>query len=225
MSSAFRRHIPRMRRNVAALPPAAVTAIVALLLSLCLVRTAECHLRPLLAPLARVQIENKVTLLLEEAFDTAMAENAASYGDLVTIERDGDGRICLITTDTAAMNRLRLDLTSRMLDSLSRETVTTVRIPLGSLLSSELVWGRGPSVCIQAISVGTVHGEFESNFSDAGVNQTLHRIELILSVPITVLLPGGPLEIPVTTGLCVAETVIVGQIPETYLQSGLGSSG
>ena len=206
-----------MRKHTVFLPPAAVTAVVGILLSLCFVRGAETRLRPLLAPLAKVQVENSVAALLENAVDAAMAQTAASYGDLVTIERDQEGHISLLTADTAAMNRLRIHLVSYVLETLSRETITPVRIPLGSLVNSELVWGRGPSICVQTISVGTVHGEFTSNFSDAGVNQTLHRIELILSVPVTVLLPGGPMEIPVATSLCVAETVIVGQIPETYL--------
>ena len=59
---------------------------------------------------------------------------------------------------------------------------------------------------------------FSSSFSEAGVNQTLHRIELELTVPMTLLLPGGPVETESVTRLCVAETVIVGRVPDAYLQ-------
>ena len=69
------------------------------------------------------------------------------------------------------------------------------------------------------MSVGTVQAEFESEFSEAGVNQTRHRIWLHLSIPATVLLAGSAIEVPLDTELCVAETVIVGQVPNTYLLS------
>ena len=67
------------------------------------------------------------------------------------------------------------------------------------------------------VPVGTVSAEFRSDFSQAGVNQTLHRIELEVAVPVTLILPGGQTELTVETGLLVAETVIVGAVPDTYL--------
>ena len=226
MSTAFRRRrCLFLRWHMFRIPPAVVTSVVAFLISLSCIRGLELQLRPLLVPLAHTQVQNKVTVLLEDAVHSSLEQLNPAYGDLVTIQRDSDGRISLLTVDTAAMNRLRLSLISQVLDTLSRETVTPVRVPLGSLLDSEFIWARGPAISVHTLSLGTVHGEFESSFSDAGVNQTLHRIELVLSVPVTVLLPGGPLDVPVSTSLCVAETVIVGQIPETYLQSKLNSSG
>ena len=70
------------------------------------------------------------------------------------------------------------------------------------------------------MTVGTVDGEFFSEFTSAGVNQTLHRICLKLTVPLTLMLPGGAVETVSETELCVAETVIVGQVPQTYLDAG-----
>ena len=69
-------------------------------------------------------------------------------------------------------------------------------------------------------SIGTVQAEFDSQLTSAGVNQTLHRIWLEVSVPMDLLLPGGEVETALHTRLCVAETVIVGQVPDTYLQLG-----
>ena len=68
------------------------------------------------------------------------------------------------------------------------------------------------------MTVGTISAEFESDFTAAGVNQTLHRIWLELSVPLTVMLPGGEVQAELNSRLCVAETVIVGNVPSTYLQ-------
>ena len=81
----------------------------------------------------------------------------------------------------------------------------------------ELPVARGPALRARALTVGTLSAEFESEFSSAGVNQTIHKIWLEVSVPMSVLLPGGGVEVTVQTRLAAAETVIVGQVPNTYL--------
>ena len=96
--------------------------------------------------------------------------------------------------------------------------MSTIEIPLGSLLDSDLVWARGPVIRARAMSVGTISAEFYSDFSSAGVNQTLYRIWLEISVPLTVILPGGGVQVPLESRLCISETVIVGSVPSTYLQ-------
>ena len=84
----------------------------------------------------------------------------------------------------------------------------------------DILWGLGPTLKVHAMTVGTVDGEFFSEFTSAGVNQTLHRICLKLTVPLTLMLPGGAVETVSETELCVAETVIVGQVPQAYLDAG-----
>ena len=59
--------------------------------------------------------------------------------------------------------------------------------------------------------------EFESQFTGAGVNQTLHRILLHLEIPATVLLPLCKIDVNIETAFCVLETVIIGQVPGVYL--------
>ena len=88
-------------------------------------------------------------------------------------------------------------------------------------MDSELLWGRGPTIKVRSFTVGSVTAEFESEFSTAGVNQTLHKIWLSVCVPTTILLPGQQIEVAVETKLCVAETVIVGKVP-SYVQKAYG---
>ena len=96
--------------------------------------------------------------------------------------------------------------------------VSDIQVPLGSLFDLEPLWAKGPTLRARAMTVGTVRAEFDSQFTSAGVNQTLHRIWMEVVVPMTLLLPGGEVEVSVNTRLCVAETVIVGRVPDTYLQ-------
>jgi len=214
---------PRTGRG-AGRPPLWLTLAAALAVAFVLIRGMESRLGPNLALLARTQLHNQVSALLERTVSEALGQ--VDYGDLVDIRRDQSGAILSLTTDTAALNRLRTQLASQILEALNSASATTVRIPLGSLLGGELTWARGPGLTVRAVAAGTVSAQFESEFSSAGVNQTIHRLELALSVPMTVLLPGGGMEETVALRLPVAETVIVGQVPDAYLQTeGLPASG
>lgn len=176
-------------------------------------QTTERQIRPILMTVAETQIHNRVTELLEETVAQDLKQRQFSYEDLMCIQRDNEGKITALTTDMARMNLLRNDLVEQILKEMETMNFEEIHVPIGSLTQSELFWGRGPGLKIQAFTVGTVTAEFESEFSDAGVNQTLHKIWLNLSVPMKILLPGGNLEREVDTQVCIAETVIVGQVP------------
>ena len=211
-----RRRAP-VRGEGFALPPILVTLLVGVLVAACTIQGLEARLRPIILEAARAQTKNTMTAVLEQAVREDLASRAVSYADLILIHRDSSGAISSLTTDMAALNLLRTELVDQVLETLQGVDVSVVEIPLGSLFDSELVWARGPAIQAHAMSVGTVSAEFESEFSAAGVNQTLHRIWLEVSVPLTVLLPGGRVEVPVDTRLCITETVIVGKVPNTYL--------
>lgn len=199
-------------------PPVLLTLTAAVMVSTGIIGLLQVRLRPVLVELARTQTQNAMAAVLERTVAEDLVHRNISYSDLVSIQREDSGAITDLTTDMAALNLLRAELVSQVLEALEQTDQSTIRIPLGSLFGSELLWARGPAIRARVLSAGTVSAEFESEFSSAGVNQTMHRIWLELSVPMTVLLPGGRTEAGVDTRLCVAETVIVGQVPDTYLQ-------
>ena len=177
----------------------------------------EARLRPMAVTIAQAQLQSDAARLVERCVTEDLAERGLTYAELVSIQRDASGAITAMTTDMAALNQLRAQLVAQILSALEGVDASEIRIPLGSLVDSELVWARGPELRVRALRVGTVSAEFRSDFSQAGVNQTLHRIELEVAVPVTLILPGGQTELTVETGLRVAETVIVGAVPDTYL--------
>ena len=175
---------------------------------------------PVVAEIAAARAQNTMTAVVENAVTADLAARQVSYADFVTIQRDEGGAITALTTDMARMNLLRSELTAAVLEALEGVDVSDVQVPLGSLFDLEPLWAKGPALKAKAMTVGTVRAEFDSQFTSAGVNQTLHRIWLEVDVPMTLLLPGGEVEASLHTRLCVAETVIVGKVPDTYLQLG-----
>lgn len=200
------------------IPPALITLAVALIVAASIIVLLEAKLRPVVAKIAAAQAQNTMTAVVENAITADLAARQVSYGDFITIQRDGEGVITALTTDMANMNLLRAELTAAILEAISEVDVSDVQVPLGSLFDLEPLWAKGPALTAKAMTVGTVRAEFDSQLTSAGVNQTLHRIWLEVDVPMTLLLPGGEVETELHTRLCVAETVIVGKVPDTYLQ-------
>lgn len=211
----FRTGCPYLR-----ISPAFLTLIVALVVAASVISLLEIKLRPVVAEIASAQAENAMTAVVESAVTSDLARRQVSYTDFITIQRDEGGEITALTTDMAHMNLLRAELTTAILDALEEADISDIQVPLGSLFDLEPLWAKGPTLKARAMTVGTVRTEFDSQLTSAGVNQTLHRIWMEVNVPMTLLLPGGEVEVAVDTRLCVAETVIVGKVPDTYLQLG-----
>ena len=206
----------RLRRG---LPPWVLTWLVAAAVMCAAVRLTECALRPVLAAAARYQVRSQVTAAVEQWAARDLQERGVDYSDFVTITRNEAGEITALSADMARLNLLRAELSAHLLERLE-DSQLELTIPVGSLLPIEPTWARGPELHLRALALGTASAEFESEFTSAGINQTRHRLWLELSVPVTVLLPGGGEELTVDSRLCVAETVIVGQVPQTWFQTG-----
>lgn len=194
-----------------------ITLVVAATLCTAMIHGVQSRLRPLTAAAVELQIHDQVTQMIQTTAAEELDRLGVAYNDLVTVQRDGIGQILGLTTDTAAMTRLQSALTSAALQGIGGLRSSALAIPVGSLTGSDLFWGRGPAIQVRSLWVGTVEAVFESELDSAGVNQTQHRIWLIFRVPVRVLLPGGPVETTVNVRFLTAETVIVGQVPNTYL--------
>ena len=206
----------RLRRG---LPLWVLTWLVAAAVMCAAVRLTESALRPVLAAAARYQVRSQVTAAVEQWAARDLQERGVDYSDFVTITRNEAGEITALSADMARLNLLRAELSAHLLERLEGSQLE-LTIPVGSLLPIEPTWARGPELHLRALALGTASAEFESEFTSAGINQTRHRLWLELSVPVTVLLPGGGEELTVDSRLCVAETVIVGQVPQTWFQTG-----
>ena len=196
-----------------------LTLMLGIVVAVAIIVVLGMRIRPVAALAARAQAENAVNRTVEEAVLLDLSQRTVGYGDFVSIQRDSDGAITALITDMAAMNVLRGQLLECVLEKLEGMHVSDIHIPLGSLLDIDVLWAKGPELKVHSMSVGTVTAEFESEFTGAGVNQTLHRIWLEVSVPLTLILPGDRVDAQVDTRLCIAETVIVGKVPQAYLGS------
>lgn len=192
-------------------------AVLGIAAALLVIWTLDGRLRPVVSELAVAEVHNAVTEVIMDTVTQIIESDQWSYDDMVSVQQDEAGRITALQSNVVAANLLRSKVVSSVLEHVSNLDVRDFDVALGSLFDVDLFSGRGPSLKVRTIRVGTVEAEFESVFSSAGINQTKHQIILNIAVPVTVLIAASTVKTEVTVSVCVAETVIVGQVPDTYL--------
>ena len=183
---------------------------------LTLVITAAVQMRPLLASLATTKVSTTVTRIVSEAVYQAIEDGEIRYDGLVTFEKDETGQITAVRSNMAAFNHLQADILDTILTRIDQVSARELSIPVGTLTGFSLLAGRGPRISVRMESVGSSEANFHNEFVSAGINQTKHQIILTVDVSVSILLPGFTTATKVSNSFIVAETVIVGSVPDTY---------
>ena len=181
-----------------------------------LIYLAVVQMGPILTSMATARVSNTVNRIVVAAVDEAIQGGEIDYSVLVSFEKDAEGKVTALKSNMAAFNRLQSRIADDILLRLSEVSTTELSIPLGTLTGSSLLAGRGPALKIKMQSVGSTTASFRNTFSAAGINQTRHQIMLDVDVHMSILLPGFRTSTKVTNEITVAETIIVGSVPQTY---------
>lgn len=184
----------------------------------------ESHLKPTLLTIA----EAKATLFATQAINKVINETAVAGVDsasLVDIKVDSKGRVVFIQPNTMEFNRLAADTTIKVQNALKEITEETITIPAGQVFGSQLLASMGPRISITVIPVGTVQVKVVDTFEQAGINQTRHMIYLLATTQVKIVVPLVSKSVNVTTQVPIAEYVVVGEVPGTYVQVPLGNVG
>ena len=170
--------------------------------------------------LAHTQIMNATSDLINDAIDQQIETGNIQYDRIVYFEKDLNGRITALKTNMSEVNRLKTNTLNLINDEILALDASDLGIPLGSLFLPEFLSGRGPQIPVQIISIRNSDAYFTSNFTQAGINQTLHQLSMSVGVDVAVLVLGKTASFTVTSEVVVAETIIVGDVPDTFFQTG-----
>lgn len=175
------------------------------------------YVRDISGIMAMSDAEDTVVDTVNQAVIDLLEQGDYGYDYFVTMDKDAGGGIVSLDTNMSRVNAF----SSRLLyevAKLDREAIP-IHIPLGNLAGSSILLSRGPDLVIEMIMLTSAHTEFESQMRSAGINQTEHRLVLKVVVDIDVLVPWGRSSSQVTTEVIIAETVIVGNVPNMYVNT------
>ena len=173
---------------------------------------------PLLAAAEDQACTRALTALTAAAGRQIEKNGADDYRQLVSVERDEQGRVTLLLPNTALYNALIRDITLDAADSLDDLSRQRLSLPVGMATGSALLSGLGPDVRFRMRMLGTPSVRVEDELTSAGINQVRHRIWLELSAEVRVLAPFSRDTTAVTAPVLLAEGLIVGYVPETCIE-------
>jgi len=176
--------------------------------------------RDAIRELARTQVTNATSDLINDAIDGQIELGNIQYDRIVYFEKDLNGRITALKTNMSEVNRLKTNILNLINDEILAMDTSHLGVPLGSLFLPEFFSGQGPGIPVEILSIRNSDASFGSDFREAGINQTMHQLSLEVLVDVSVLVLGETASFTVSSQVVVAETIIVGDVPETYLQTG-----
>ena len=166
--------------------------------------------------------EAKVKALAKKAVGAAIYEIVCQgdiYDSIITISKDKDENITMISANTVQINTLARKLARLSQDNLDKIGQQGIDIPIGTFSGFPLLAGKGPNIRVNIMPIGAISASFKSEFMSAGVNQTIHKIYVLVDSAISVILPTANQKIKTESMVLVCESVIVGRVPDAFLNS------
>ena len=174
----------------------------------------DAKIRPAVYELAVIEAYSISSERVNKAVEKILSENAPSYSDIVTVNYGSNNNITGITTDIVRMNIFKSQVTNAIDKEFDSQAKTEITVSLGTASGVVLFSGFGPNVDIDVGFVSSTKTDFENVFESAGLNQTQHSVMLNVETTVILNLAGRRIPKTVETSFCVAQTVIVGSVPE-----------
>ena len=171
-------------------------------------------INPIIDTLCKDKAKSIATIISNEKATEVMANY--EYEDLMTIYRDSNDNITMIKANIIPINKIISDVAVKIQNALNEEGSQDLYVRLGSFTGTKILSGSGPKIPVKISTVGNVVTDFRSEFSSAGINQTLHRVYLQVDCTVSIVTPYDSIQETISNQVILIENVIVGTVPNTY---------
>jgi sporulation protein YunB len=163
-----------------------------------------------------------------EIINTAILEEYSkqfSYDDIIHVEKDREGNITMLKADTLKMNKISNDVALNSQRELKKLGSTGIKVPIGYIFQNNILASLGPSISVSMDPIGYIETRYQSEFESAGINQTRHKIYVQVYARLKIIIPTKNDNIEVKSEVPIAETIIIGKIPNTSINMDLNKAG
>lgn len=208
-------HLPRMSRKRRLL--IILTVVIAILAAVAIKSIA--YFRELSCQMVISDATDLMTLCINDTISRKFAEEDYGYDYFVELEHGEDGMVTAVQTNMARINAFSSELLSDIVHAADGGELS-LSIPIGNVLGSSLLLGKGPEIPVDITMLTSSHVDFKNELTAAGINQTKHQIKLDVVIDIDVIMPWQTVSTQVVSEILIAETVLLGDVPQTYLNWG-----
>ncbi len=200
-----------------------VVLLLFLAVFICVSLYFSANINPVIQEMSEAKVRSLMTSAVNSAIYNIMTE-PVGYDDLITVLTDNNGKINMIQANSLKVNELARETAKRSQESINRIGEQGLDLPMGSLTGSPVLAGQGPAIHIKILPIGSVTCKFISEFVTAGINQTRHKIYLEVQANVNIVLPVSLASVQSITQVLVCESILIGDVPQTYLDFGTTES-
>ena len=193
--------------------PLSIFIIIIIILFNIVLALFDKRVMPSVIEISEVMAKTQTLNIINEA-SMNILNKEFKYNEMINIEKDKDGKIILVQSDTGKLNYIASKLSNECNKSLADMSNNKIKVPLGWVTEKSLFYNLGPNISIEVEPIGNVIVTYESKFESAGINQTRHKIYLNVNGKVRIKLPIKSDEIDVSTQIPVCDTIIVGEVPD-----------
>ncbi|HHV45445.1 MAG TPA: sporulation protein YunB [Tissierellia bacterium] len=173
------------------------------------------NVRPSIIAISEVRAKQVTIQAINDTIKNKI-KNDIEYTDLINVKYDNEGKVTLMQANTILMNIIAADVALDIQEELKEISDSVIKVPLNNVFNIQIV--KLPSIRIRIIPQGAVAVDFATEFESTGINQTRHRIYIIVNTDIKMIFPLVSENIRVTTNIPIAETIIVGEVPDQFVE-------
>lgn len=174
------------------------------------------YLRPRIISISQSYAENEVSMIIDSEIQRLMLEEFLSYDKITLISRDEQGRVTSVSANSVLINNFANDLDITIGERIDNADTIENKVYLFGLIGADIFAGMGPKVPIRFQPISVTHADISHTFEETGINQTLHTINLKVWVEIEILFPLAYSTMTVESEMPIAQTLIVGTVPDAY---------
>ena len=176
----------------------------------------DISLRPVVERTNEIECRAVVTDMINTAVTEELRRDDVDYDRLVELSTNDDGDVISVESNVMNINRLQANISTRLNRELERISAIDIEVPVGTLMGMQFLHGHGFDVGMSLQPIGYPKTQIISEFTEAGINQTRHRIIVQISVAVDAVVPGYSTDVTVSTAITAAETIIIGRVPDAY---------
>ncbi len=178
----------------------------------------EQQIRPVMMTMAQYECQQLCVNAMNQAVADALTMQPDHLQNLYQVNTDASGKITSVVANPLAINTLKAELTNQVSQRLAALGANAVSIPFGTLLGWQVVAGRGPDLRLRIIQEAYVDSDIHSSLQNSGINQTELLVFITFQVKMGVILSGYTAEVDVQDEICIAQALVVGDVPEFFVQ-------
>lgn len=203
-----------MRRNIKTIRLVSLILVLVLLIAATL--EVDKRLRILINNYANSKAKILSNTIINDTVHNYLSDKGIKYTDLLHINTTADGYVTSVEFNTVEITKIKSGIISLIQNNINAKDTVTMNIPIGTLTGNQFLNNRGPHIKIQLKISSVVYSQINSKFISAGINQTLHQITFGINSEVYFVMPWYRSSGSFQTEFVLAETVIVGKVPDAY---------